>query len=142
MKNKALIDLLPNKSESANTTFELLYDFAEAINQKYKKELTANITESTFFEDEKKKSFLTYAFYLNAPLGRGYFYRLFAVDCSPENVYPAKITLFLQEPTEIGTAKNSDEFNELILSVFKNDEVQRMMQNILALVEKHNKNLT
>lgn len=124
-----------------SSPYSIMLHYANAINEKYNGKLSATITESSMTESsDSSATIISYAFYINAPIGRGYFYRLFEVIPEKEISYPVNIKLFKKNTQDFGKAVSAEEFNSKLLSIFKSGFTSTLLLNLLAQIDLYNEN--
>ncbi len=134
MDIQQILDILPDAKGNAFTQIEkdnphsIMKDYANAINEKYKSKLLAKIVDS-----DLSKSVVNYEFYISAPIGRGYFYKLFETTSSISSPYPLKISFFAKE-TQFFQCETVEEFNQQLLNIFKSQFTANLLLNLIAQV--------
>ena len=147
MSKEEILNILPTpegeefaKIKKSNP-YNIMLHYSNAINEKYKGKLSATITESSMTESSNNSAtVISYAFYINAPIGRGYFYRLFEITPEKNAPYPVEIKLFEKDTQDFGKAETSEEFNNKLLSIFKSGFTSTLLLNLLAQVDLYNEN--
>ncbi len=122
--------------------YNIMLNFANAIDEKYTGKISASITSSTSVSSDNSETRLSYSFYIKAPIGRGYFYRLFEVKPVKETPipYPVEVNLFEKGIRNLGKASTAEELNNMLLSIFKSGFVFTLIQNLLVQVDLYNEN--
>lgn len=145
MSKEEILNILPTpegeefKKIKENNPYSILLRYSDAINEKYKSKLSATITESSKIEkSDDSETLPTYAFYISAPIGRGYFYKLFEVIPEKNAPYPVDIKLFGKQLQDFGKAENPEDYNKKILEIFKSNFVSDLILNLLAQVDLYN----
>ncbi len=146
MNESNILEILPNPQGSffeeikEKNPYNVMLHYAEAIDKKYNGKLSAEIVLDNILSGTSNSISSThYAFYINASIGRGYFYKLFEVLVKNDAPYPLKVTIFRNEPEIEHSIKNSDEFNEVLLSIFKSRFTASLLLNLLAQIEIRDK---
>jgi len=147
MSKEEILNILPTPEGDAfakikeSNPYNIMLHYANAINEKYKGKLSATITESSMTESsDSSTTLISYAFYINAPIGRGYFYRLFEIIPDKNSPYPVEIKLFEKQTLDLGKAETSQAFNTKLLSIFKSGFTSTLFLNLLAQVDLSNEN--
>lgn len=135
--------ILPN-SESAEfeeiknkTPYGVLQDFAEAINETYKDKLSARIGE-TYRQVEESVQNPVFALYLQAPIGKGYLYRLLEIEQLTAEPYPVYAYVLQDIKGQLGEYKDYSTFYDGLLKFFKSNLVSTIILNMIGQVELYN----
>lgn len=137
----------PNSSGYMNakvqSPYAILLEFKTAINEKYNKKIVARVTESYKLinsETGEDKENIVFAFYLQAPIGKGYLYRLLEVEQIKNDLYPVKVKVFQKYTTSLGKAKYEDyeSFYTDLFKFFKSSFVSTLILNLLGQVDLYN----
>jgi hypothetical protein len=126
------------KKESPYAVLNL---FASAVNDKYNKKITARVVETiktikTSTGEETDNP--AFAFYLEAPIGKGYLYRLIEVQQVEKTLYPIKVTLFEKEPSVLGVFTNYTDFLSEMGKLFSTGFVSTIILNLIGQVDLYN----
>lgn len=129
----------PNFEKSKKESpYSVLNLFAQAINEKYQKKITARVTETI----KTVKSGLgdgadnpVFAFYLDAPIGQGYLYRLIEVQQLERSLYPIQVTLFENKPSDMGKFSEYMHFYNAMGKLFSTGFVSTIILNLIGQVE-------
>jgi hypothetical protein len=117
--------------EIAKTPHHILLNFANAISEKYDP-ITARFNESSRITTNNID--LVYSFYIEAPIGRGYYYLLFESVPAKNTSYPVKTTLYVEEPKLISVAQNAEEFENILLNeVFSDNYVKKLIVDLTSI---------
>lgn len=145
MSKEEIINILPTpegeefEKIKLSNPYNIMLSYTNAINEKYKGKISATITESSKIDNtDNLKTIICYSFYVNAPIGRGYLYRLFEVTSNNNSTYPVEVILFEKNPQNIGTAESPEKFNDLLIGIFKLGFTSTLILNLLAQVELFN----
>jgi hypothetical protein len=123
-----------NVESEMENPYKILLDFAEAVTQKYKP-IYADVSEISTISSKSDKTSLGYVFYINAPIDRGYYYRLFEVIPQKEAFYPVKIKLFGDKSIDQGLAQSDEELQTIILEkIFNSTFVKQLFSYIISNV--------
>lgn len=146
-----ILDILPTPEGEgymkikARNPHSILNKYAKAVKEKYKNKLSATITESSI-ETHNSNSIISYSFYLTAPIGRGYFYKLIEItpvekyDKKAVPPYPIAVKLFDRNQQNLGIVYSENELLAKLNLIFQTQFVTNLILNILAQVELYNEN--
>jgi hypothetical protein len=138
-----IINILPNPNNinyeqiKKEHPYNILLKFAHAITEKYPGKLEGIITESS---DITQAKLLTYAFYLLAPIGKGYSYRLLELEPTNGEMYPLRILIFETNTQELAIVNSGDSLEKTLQDVFKMGFTQTLILNLLSQVDLYNEN--
>ena len=145
MSKDEILEILPTpdseifKNLRENSPYNIMLEYSYAINEKYNKKISATVTESSIIEDKNSHGTeLNYAFYINAPIGRGYFYKLFEVKLEKDAQYPVSVKAFEKQTKNFGKAETADHFNSILIKIFKSRFTSNLILNLLVQVDFYN----
>jgi hypothetical protein len=155
IKNKIKSILPENTPETTRklkqeSPYGILLEFSEAVNEKYNNLITARVTESIKVsptQNDSEKQNPVFAFYLQAPIGKGYLYRLLEVEQLTNGLYPVSVKIFQNRTVSLENNKRSkargrfesyDEFYSALLNFFQTSFVSNLILNLIGQVELYN----
>jgi len=145
MKKIDLKSLMPTESSSdyervkRESPYSFLIEYADTFNGVYSEKLMANVTQSYQIRTkpgsgEIKENFVV-VLYFQAPIGKGYLYRLLEIEQLKSEPYPVRVNVFQNNPSTLGTYKEYGTFYQDITTFLGSGFVQTLILNLLAQVD-------
>jgi hypothetical protein len=139
-----IIKILPDHASphfektKKESPYSVLSTFAQAINEKYQNKITARVTET--FRNLGTDSTVgydnpLYSFYLHAPIGTGYLYRLLEIQQTTKELYPIHLKVFQNQTRDAGNFTNYTDFYSEMTKIFSTGFVSIIILNLIGQVE-------